>query len=116
MLFRQNLRQQWGRPVTIVGSKGGPTLPQVLQGVVSAINQSPVNPNLGFPAQSNVKKPSDQRFRSFAERYIIARAHHFRVPMNEHAEDQWACIQDAKRCYAMIERVGRNIEPEEDTF
>lgn len=74
------------------------------------------NPNLGQPAHVNVKKPSDQRFRSFAERYIIARAHLFRVPPSEHAEDQWECILDAKRCYAMVERTGRKIEPEDGVF
>lgn len=74
------------------------------------------NPNLGNPGHANVKKPSDQRFRSFAERYMIARAHLFRVPMSDHTEDQWACIMDAKRAYAMIQRVGQNIEPEEGVF
>lgn len=79
--------------------------------------QSPIaNPNAGQPAQANGKKPSDQRFRSFAERYIIARAHFFRVPLSEHTEDQWSCVMDAKRVYAMIERVGQNIEPEEGVF
>jgi hypothetical protein len=69
-----------------------------------------------MPAQANVKKPSDQRFRSFAERYVIARAHYFRTPLSEHTEDQWSCVLDAKRVYAMIDRVGQNIEPEDGVF
>lgn len=87
-----------------------------VQGVASPQTSLPVNPNLGQPAHANVKKPSDQRFRSFAERYMIARAHHFRLPMSDHTEDQWACIMDAKRAYAMIQRVGQNIEPEDGVF
>lgn len=77
---------------------------------------SPINPNVGQPAQANVKKPSDQRFRSFAERYMIARAHLFRVPAAELTADTWECVMDAKRAYAMIERAGQNIEPEEGVF
>lgn len=74
------------------------------------------NPNIGHPAHVNVKKPSDQRFRSFAERYMIARAHLFRVGLSDHTEDQWECIMDAKRAYAMINRVGQNIDPEDGVF
>lgn len=88
-----------------MGNVGGAALPLVAQ-----------NPNVSQPSHANVKKPSDQRFRSFAERYMICRAHLFRVPAAEHAEDQWACIMDAKRAYAMIERTGQNIEPEAGSF
>lgn len=83
---------------------------------VQGVSAPVANPNLGQPGHVNVKKPSDQRFRSFAERYMIARAHLFRVAMSDHTEDQWACIMDAKRAYAMIQRVGQNIEPEDGVF
>jgi hypothetical protein len=77
---------------------------------------SPVNPNVGTPQQGTRGKKSDQRFRSFAERYMVARCHLFRTDMSEHTEDQWACILDAKRAYKMIEAVGMNIEPEDGAF
>lgn len=78
--------------------------------------QSSANPNTGQPQQGTRGKPSDQRFRSFAERYMVARCHLFRTDMSEHTEDQWACILDAKRAYQMIKEVGRNIEPEDGAF
>ena len=81
---------------------------------VSPVMQA--NPNVGQPQQGTKGKPSDQRFRSFAERYMIARAHLFRVPDTELAEDTWQCILDAKRAYAMIARTGQNIEPEDGVF
>lgn len=59
-------------------------------------------------------KRSDPRFRSFVERYVVARAGLFRVDPDGHAEDMWACILDAKRCYQLIARTGRHIEPEDD--
>jgi hypothetical protein len=93
-----------------------PTPPGPAIWVQAAAQQPVANPNVGQPAHVNTKKPSDQRFRSFAERYIIARAHFFRVPSSEHTEDQWSCIMDAKRVYSMIERVGQNIEPEDGVF
>jgi len=71
------------------------------------------NPNVGAPQQGTRGKPSDQRFRSFAERYLIARAHLFRVSPNELAEDTWQCILDAKTAYNLIARTGQNIEPED---
>lgn len=57
---------------------------------------------------------SDARFRSFAERYLIARAANFRV--GHEVEDAWACTMDARTVYAMIKRVGTNIEPEDGSF
>lgn len=47
---------------------------------------------------------------------MVARCHLFRVPMEEHAYDQWACILDARRAYKMIAAVGRNIEPDDGAF
>lgn len=54
--------------------------------------------------------PSDSRFRSFAERYIISRAPFFRVGFE--AEDGWACLMDAKRLYKMIDRAGTSVNIE----
>lgn len=71
---------------------------------------------VGGPQQGTRGKPSDQRFRSFAERFMIARAHLFRVDPAELAEDTWTCIMDAKRAYHMIARAGQNIEPEDGVF
>lgn len=53
---------------------------------------------------------SDPRFRSFAERYIIARANYFRV--GHETEDAWNCLLDAKRVYKMAQRMGETIEPD----
>ena len=51
---------------------------------------------------------SDQRFRSFAERFMIERASTFRP--DKIGEDTWTCILDAKRAYKQIEAVGRTVE------
>lgn len=84
---------------------------------LSQLRLSPVqNATIGGPTHGNTKKPSDQRFRSFAERYLIARAHFFRQEPEGLAEDQWSCILDAKRAYRMIQRTGENIEPEDGAF
>jgi hypothetical protein len=71
------------------------------------------NANVGAPQQGTRGRPSDARFRSFAERFMIARAHLFRADPPGLAEDTWTCILDAKRAYHMIERTGQNIEPNE---
>ena len=54
---------------------------------------------------------SDQRFRSFAERYLIERVRMFRPDKID--EDTWACILDAKRAYKQIKAVGRSITEEQ---
>lgn len=59
---------------------------------------------------------SDPRFRSFCERYFVARASYFRQEPDGLANDTWTCILDAKRAYAMIKRTGENIDPEDDSF
>ena len=64
--------------------------------------QSPVNP-------SPVKQ-SNQRFRSFAERYLVTRSEGFRKDDAGLEEDTWKCILDAKKTYALINRVGLGIE------
>lgn len=58
-------------------------------------------------------KASDQRFRSFAERYVIARASFFRQDPDGHLHDQWTCILDAKRVYLLIKRTGLNVDPDD---
>lgn len=61
----------------------------------------------GPPVDASPRRQSNQRFRSFAERYMVERATHFRA---EHiAEDTWACLMDARRAYDMIKRVGFNV-------
>lgn len=60
--------------------------------------QQPVNPN--------PPRQSDQRFRSFCERYLVTRSEFFRKDPDGLAEDTWTCILDAKRAYALIRRVG----------
>lgn len=74
----------------------------------------PVGP-IGGPdprEQSGRAKP-DMRFRSFVERYVCARAQFFRVPPEEHAEDMWLCLQDAKRAYTMIRRASQFIDADD---
>lgn len=75
-----------------------------------------LNANIGAPQQGTRKQTSDVRFRSFAERFMIARAHLFRTDPVGLAEDTWCCIMDAKRAYSMIKRTGENIEPEDGAY
>lgn len=65
---------------------------------------------------ANSPKRSDQRFRSFCERYFVARATFFRQDPIGLAEDTWSCILDAKRAYAMIKYQGFQIEPGDSEF
>lgn len=77
---------------------------------------SPVNPNVGQAQQGSRGKKSDQRFRSFAERWMVARAHLLRADPDGLLEDTWSAILDARRAYTMIKSVGENIEPEDGVF
>ena len=72
----------------------------------------PINP-VGGSTGSSARKKSDQRFRSFAERYLIARASFFRQEPTALAEDTWSCLLDAKRAYAMVRRLGESVDPED---
>lgn len=45
-------------------------------------------------------EPDDQRFRSFAERYVITRAATFRV--GHEVDDGWAAVLDARQLYKAI--------------
>lgn len=61
-----------------------------------------------YPVADKQRPRADQtRFRSFVERYVIARASFFRQDPDGHAADMWECILNAKRCYKLIERTGR---------
>jgi hypothetical protein len=107
------LLHQQGPIVGGQGASGGNRAwpASAIAGAAGAAQQS--NANLGAPQQGTRGKPSDARFRSFAERFMIARAHLFRNDPVGLQEDTWECIMDAKRAYRMIERTGQNIEPEE---
>jgi hypothetical protein len=59
---------------------------------------------MAFPG---TEPKSDQRFRSFAERFMIERASTFRADHID--EDTWKCILDAKRAYKQIEAMGRTV-------
>jgi len=94
-----------------------------LQGAAPALGSlpasvSPIAPpaTQGGPTHANVRKPSDQRFRSFCERYAVARAHLLTNDPAKLPEEQWLMVMDAKRFYAMIERAGQNIQPEDGVF
>ena len=52
--------------------------------------------------------PDSDRFRSFAERYVIERAASFRKGFEK--EDGWETIQTARSLYKMIEGVGHNMD------
>jgi hypothetical protein len=64
------------------------------------VTQSPIDLN-------TPRRQSHQRFRSFAERYMIERASTFRADHID--EDTWRCVMDAKRAYKQIEAVGCTI-------
>ena len=57
-----------------------------------------------------VKLKSDQRFRSFAERWVTARCHLFRADYLQ--QDTWECVQQAKTAYKMIHLVGTSPDIE----
>lgn len=56
---------------------------------------------------------ADSRFRSFAERYLVARASSFRVGHEE--EDGWKAILDAKTLYNMVDQVSRGVDKPDPT-
>jgi hypothetical protein len=69
-----------------------------------------ISPVQGAAADSGQLKASDARFRSFAERYVIARADKFRLGYE--AEDGHAAILMARTIYNMTKAVGRTIDLE----
>ena len=54
--------------------------------------------------------PDLDKFRSFAERYVIERAASFRAGFEK--EDGWEAIQTARSLYKMIEGVGQTANRE----
>lgn len=63
-------------------------------------------------AQMAQNESNETRFRSFAERYMIARAPSFRDGHEE--EDQWTCILNAKSAFRKIEAMGRGVTNEDE--
>lgn len=63
-------------------------------------------------AQMAQNESNETRFRSFAERYVIARAPSFRYGHEE--EDQWTCLLNAKSAYRKIEAMGRGVTNEDE--
>lgn len=57
-------------------------------------------------AEGANKRQSDQRFRSFAERFLVTRSSLFSTDPDQLAKDTWECIQNARRAYMMIKAVG----------
>lgn len=75
------------------------------QYVAQRSERSETRYHIVIDAEDVMAMNSDQeRFRSFAERYIIERAHAFR-PGHEQ-EDAWAALLDAKSSYGQIKSVG----------
>lgn len=85
-------------------------------GALAAPPHPAANPNVGQAQQGTRGKKSDQRFRSFAERWMVARAHLLRADPDGLLEDTWSAVLDARRAYTMIKSVGENIEPEDGVF
>jgi hypothetical protein len=54
-------------------------------------------------------KPSDQRFRSFAERYLVERCRLWPADADT-AQMAWDTIAQAKTIYKMILEQGRNVK------
>lgn len=101
-------------PVAGQGGGGGGGFNQPPMQAQQGVAMSPATQ--GGPTHGNVRKSSDQRFRSFAERYVVARAHMLTNDPQRLAEEQYSMVLDAKRFYAMIERAGQNIQPEDGVF
>lgn len=54
------------------------------------------------------------RFRSFAERYVVARATAFRSGAKEEEADAWECVLRARSVYSQIESVARGMKKDHD--
>lgn len=54
----------------------------------------------------------EERFRSFAERYVVARAQHFDTDPKVEEEQAWACILRAKSVYKQIEMQAGEFKPQ----
>lgn len=65
---------------------------------------------MGMGSLGQAGTPQYDRFRSFAERYLAARAAGFTV--GKELEEGWQAIQDAKKLYQMIGRASVDAEPD----
>lgn len=52
--------------------------------------------------------PSNQRFNSFCERFVIERCREW--PKENVNEAAWRCLQDAKRVYHMIQGLSSTVK------
>lgn len=68
---------------------------------------APVSVSAPVPEESG-RAPSNTRYRSFAERYVVERASTFRPGHEE--EDAWKAAMSAKTAYNMIREVGRTLK------
>ena len=83
-------------------------------------NQTWVNPIVAAAGQAQGqgmqelnKNKADPRFRSFAERYVIARTEFFRNDPDGHAADLWTAMLNARRAYSLIRRMSQHLDPED---
>jgi hypothetical protein len=60
----------------------------------------------------DMESEEKKRFRSFAERYVVARAHLF--PVENEMDAAWQCMLMAKTAYKMINGAGVEFEPVPD--
>ena len=86
---------------------------KAMSALSSAIGATgPVGP-VGMPGpvgpgnEAQQRQTSNQRFRSFAERYIIERCRDW--PQGEVDERTWAAILEAKSIYNTVKEVGRTL-------
>lgn len=86
------------------GRPGGQPPPLPVQSA-SPILSAGVGVQEQGPAPNKV--PSNARFRSFAERWVVERARGFTEATI--TNDTWTAIQQAKTAYNMIKEVGRNL-------
>lgn len=84
----------------VLGGARGPN-PRSSQSGVSA-QQSPAN--------EAPRRKSDDRFRSFAERYVLTRSHLWPEDPDEWQKAMYAAILDARVAYNTIKKVGFNAE------
>lgn len=81
---------------------------QIRAVVVPPPLQAPAS--VGAPQQEGApnKAPSNTRFRSFAERYIMERAKNW--PEGKEIELAWETISQARTIYNMIKEQGRTLK------
>lgn len=100
--------------------KPNPPVPPAANKALAAGLTSPIGPT-GNPVASRnppvtsgqggveqQQKKSNQRFRSFAERYVVERCRDWKE--GEISERAWAAILEAKTTYNQIKEVGRTLD------